>query len=132
MATAPLVNTIGEDTPEVVLGADDAKVIGVAPFAGTVTGVTYIPKSAITGADTNTRKVEVYNRKTGSGTTLVAGIQYNAGVNAAADTENAVTLSATPANLVVAEGDVLEFVSTHIGTGLADPGGHVIVTVSRS
>jgi len=131
---APLQSTLYVDAPAVgTAGNDDSAVIGVAPFAGTLTGVSYIPKAAITGAATNNRKVEVYNRgAAGAGTTLMASITYASGVNAAADDENTVTLSATPANLVVAEGDVLEWVSTHLNTGITDPGGVVKVTLARS
>ena len=44
-----------------------------------------------------------------------------------------VTLSTTPANLVVAAGDVITVQSLHVGsTGLADPGGTVLIALSRS
>jgi hypothetical protein len=68
----------------------------------------------------------------GAGTTSVASLALTSGVNAPAADEKALTLSGTPANLVVASGDVLEFDSTHVGTGIADPGGLVQVTFSRS
>lgn len=102
------------------------------PFAGTVTASTFVPVAAITGAATNNRSIAVVNRKQdGTGTTSVASITYASGVNAVAYDENVVTLSGTAANLVVAAGDVLEIRSTANGTGLADPGGSVIVTVNR-
>lgn len=101
--------------------------------AGTVTSVTYAPVTAITGANTNTRSVSLVNMgQTGVGTTVVATIQYNSGVNAAASDENTVTLSGTPANLVVAAGDILQWRSTAVGTGIADPGGLVAVTISAT
>ncbi len=103
-----------------------------APFVGVVASVKYIPKAAITGADTNTRKVTLYNRgQDGSGSTVVAQLQYNSGVNAVKWDENSVTLSGTSANLNVAEGDILTWNSLHVGTGLADPGGCVVVEFSR-
>jgi hypothetical protein len=46
--------------------------------------------------------------------------------------ETAIPLSGTPANLVVAAGDELQWQSTHVGTGIADPGGRVEVTFNRS
>lgn len=99
--------------------------------AGTVSSVTYAPVTAITGANTNTRSVSLVNMgQTGVGTTVIATIQYNSGVNAAASDENAVTLSATPANLVVAAGDILQWRSTAVATGIADPGGLVMVTIA--
>lgn len=133
MSKAPLHTVVTDDVPAVTIAATDSRVVGVSPFAGVVSGVSFIPKAAITGQATNTRKVELFNRGlAGSGTTLVATIQYNSGVNAVADDENAVTLSGTAANLVVAEGDVLEWVSTAVASGLVDPGGVVRVTLERT
>ncbi len=100
---------------------------------GVVTSVTYAPVTAITGAATNTRSVSLVNKgQTGAGNTVIATIQYNSGVNAAASDENTVTLSGTPANLNVAAGDILQWQSTAVGTGIADPGGLVCVTISPS
>lgn len=97
----------------------------------TVSAVTYAPVTAITGANTNTRSVSLVNKgQTGAGSTVVATIQYNSGVNAAAADENTVTLSATPANLNVVAGDILQWQSTAVGTGIADPGGLVCITAA--
>jgi hypothetical protein len=60
---------------------------------------------------------------------VIATIQYNSGVNAAAADENPVTLSATPANLAVSAGDILQWQSTAVGTGIADPGGLIAITI---
>jgi hypothetical protein len=130
---APNINRLQITAPAVgTAGNDDNAILGRAPFTGTVTGVSYIPKSAITGANTNTRRVALVNKgQSGSGTTEIAAIQYNSGVNAVAFDENIVTLSGTAANLDVVEGDILAFTSTHVGTGITDPGGLVIVTLSR-
>jgi hypothetical protein len=104
-----------------------------APFDGTVTGVTYTPTTAITGANTNTRSVSLVNKgQDGTGTTVIATLQFNSGTNAPAMDETAIPLSGTPANLVVAAGDELQWQSTHVGTGIADPGGRVEVTFNRS
>ena len=98
---------------------------------GTVTSVTYAPVTAITGANTNTRSLSLVNKgQAGAGNTVIATIQYNSGVNAAASDENAVTLSGTPANLNVVAGDILQWQSTAVGTGIADPGGLVAVTIA--
>ncbi len=98
---------------------------------GTVTAVTYSPVTAITGANTNTRSVSLVNKgQSGAGNTVVATIQYNSGVNAAASDENTVTLSGTPANLTVTAGDILQWQSTAVGTGIAAPGGLFCLTVS--
>jgi hypothetical protein len=94
--------------------------------------VQYVPEAAITGANTNTRSMTLFNKgQAGAGTTTVATLQFDSGVNAAANDEKAVTLSGTAANLDLAAGDTLLWRSLHIGTGQADPGGLVRVTVTR-
>jgi hypothetical protein len=55
-----------------------------------------------------------------------------AGVNATGDDAKTIPLSGTAANLTVAAGDVLTFESTHVGTGIAEPGGTAIVEITRS
>lgn len=118
--------------PAVATGSDDETVIGVAPFTGVVSAAAYIADTAITGADTNTRKIELFNRgQAGAGTTLIASKQFDNAVNATRFDETALTLSATAANLDVVAGDVLTLKSTHVGTGLADPGGTLKVTITR-
>lgn len=115
--------------PQATAGSDLNTNLFVVASDCTVTAVTYAPVTAITGANTNTRSVSLVNKGTdGSGTAVVATIQYNSGVNAAAADENTVTLSATPANLLLTAGQVLQWQSTHVGTGIADPGGLVNVT----
>jgi len=104
-----------------------------APFAGKVTSAAFIADALLTGANTNTRKIAIVNKgQAGAGTTEVAAKQFNSGVNAAAFDETALTLSATAADLVVAEGDILAVVSTAVGTGLADPGGVIEVKFART
>jgi hypothetical protein len=62
----------------------------------------------------------------------VATLNFGNGTNAAAFDERAITLSGTPANLVLAAGDVLALQSLHVATGITDPAGMVRVTVSRN
>jgi hypothetical protein len=132
--TAPYVRVIEADVPSVsTAGNDDDTVIAQAPFACTVTSVVYVPEAAITGADTNSRTVSLVNKgAAGSGTTTVASLALTSGVNATANDEKTITLSGTAANLVLAEGDTLQWRSIHVGTGITDPGGLVRVTVSRN
>lgn len=114
-------------------GTDDSTVLGRAPYAGTVTEVTYTPDAAITGAATNHRAVRLRNRgQSGAGTTVVAELAFDAGINAAAFDERTIPLSGTAANLVVAEGDILEWFSDAIGTGMVDPGGLARCVISRT
>lgn len=131
--TAPLTRVIEEGVPAAATAASDDTLIGQAPFAATVTAVEYVPEAAITGAATNTRRVELVNKgQAGTGTTAVASLQFDSGTNATANNEVAVTLSGTAANLVLAAGDTLQWRSIAVGTGLADPGGVARVTLSRS
>jgi hypothetical protein len=109
------------------------QVVAEAPFAGTVTAASFTPEAAITGDNTNTRTLTLRNTgQAGAGTTTVATLAFTTGNNGVAFDEKAFTLSGTPANLVVAEGDVLTVVETVAGSGLANPGGRVEVTFSRS
>ena len=132
--SAPLVNVIQQDVPAVsTAGNSDDSVIAQAPFAGTVTAVQYVPEAAITGAATNNRTVSLVNKgAAGSGSTVVATLTFANGTNATANNEVSLTLSSTAADLVVAEGDTLQWRSIANGTGLADPGGVAKVSVSRS
>jgi hypothetical protein len=131
---APLVRTLTADTDAVGAGADKTENIGTAPFDGVVSAVTFSPNATLTGANTDSRTISIVNKgQAGSGSTTIASKAFTSGVNAPASDETPVTLSVTPADLVVAQGDMLAFVSTHVGsTGLADPGGLVAVTFTRA
>jgi hypothetical protein len=136
-AWANLEEQVGEVRIEVAptaLGADALFISNPARYAGIVTAVEYYPRGAIAATDTNTRRLRVYNRgAAGAGTKQVAEKTYNvAGGALATKQKNNLTLSVTPADLVVAAGDVFEFASDKVGTGLADPGGTCIVVISRS
>jgi hypothetical protein len=132
--TAPLQRILEQDVaPVATAGNDLDSVVSQAPFDCTVTKVEFVPVAAITGANTNTRSVTLFNKgQAGAGTTTVATLQFDSGVNASASDEKAITLSGTPANLVLAAGDTLLWRSLHIGTGQTDPGGLVRVTATRN
>lgn len=118
--------------PQATAGSDLSTNIYQCPRAGTVSAVTYATVTAITGANTNTRSVSLVNKGTGAGTTVVATLQFDSGVNTTANSPKTITLSATAANLVVAAGDVLQWQSTHVGTGIADPGGLAQVSIAAN
>ena len=119
--------------PVATVGNDLNTNIYQAPRAGTVTAVGYATVTAITGANTNTRSVSLVNKgSSGSGTTVIATLQFDSGVNTTANVPKTITLSATPVNLVVAAGDMLQWQSTHVGTGIADPGGLVGITIAAN
>jgi hypothetical protein len=114
-------------------GADFVQPACVAPFDGEVTSVKLIPTTVLTGVVTNSRTISVVNKgQSGSGNTVVATKAFVNAVNAPAADETDITLSATAANRDVVEGDVLYITSTHVGTGLADPGGLIRITIQRS
>ncbi len=132
---APKIESLSATAPATTALVADVTMVAEAPFAGTVTEASYIPDAAVTGAASPaSRTVSVINRgQAGTGTTVVATLALLGGVNLVAGDERALTLSATPANLVVAVGDVLAWSSDPVGgTGLADPGGLVAVGLSRS
>lgn len=100
------------------------------PFKGTVARVSFIPSAAITANGTNFSTITVQNKGTNglSGTTAVASRVWSA-INSVQSVEELFILNATPANLEVAAGDVLQFVQTHTGTGLIIPAGVFVVYV---
>lgn len=122
-------------TVPIAAAAAGADAIGLteAPFAGTITGVTVTPVTVLTGANTDSRTFKVTNKgQADAGTAIPASKAFVSGVNAPAEDDTALTLSATAADLVVAAGDVLEVESLHIGsTGLAGPQAVVRITFSR-
>jgi hypothetical protein len=129
----PTKNYTARSTPVGTAGNDEVDEVVVCEFPGTVTAVTYSPDATITGAATNNRTVSLVNKgQAGSGTTVVATLNFASGTNATGGDEKAIPLSGTAANLVVASGDVLEWQSTHIGTGITDPGGLVRVNIDRT
>jgi hypothetical protein len=129
--TAPFGAALTRSVQPVATAGNSLTTIAfIAARAGTVSAVTYTTPTAITGANTNTRSVTLVNKgPAGAGTTTVATLQFDSGVNTVAADEKTITLSGTPANLVVAAGDVLQWQSAAVGTGIADPGGLVAMTV---
>lgn len=115
--------------PQGTANATRTTVIGVAPFAGVVSSVSFVAAAAITGDDTDNRKFAVVNKgQAGAGTTEVAGVTFETDVDAAAAVAMAVPVADDAGDLVVAAGDVLTLVETISGTGLAHGGGLVSVT----
>jgi hypothetical protein len=132
--SAPYIQTLQAQNEAIAAGSDGAVIVGRAPFAGTVTAVSYTPEANITGNDAESRAFTVVNKGAdGNGTTVVATRDMATGVGATDFNEDALTLSVVAGALTVAEGDILAFLSVHEGaTGLADPGGLVKVTIARS
>lgn len=105
-------------------GNDNDIEIGHAPMTGTVSKVELIPDATQNGADTNSRTLTLKNVTQSNAT--VASLAMTNGVNLTANTEKDLTLGA---GVAVNEGDVLELNSAHVGTGLAFPGGKLIVHI---
>lgn len=131
---SPLTKTFSAVIPATGATADFVVAICEAPFAGTVTAVKYVADTAITGANTDSRTGRLHNRgQAGAGTTVVASKAFTLAVDAAQYDATAITLSAVAGATTVAAGDVLTWESLHVGSsGLADPGGTVLVTITRS
>lgn len=102
----------------------------VVPFNCKVVGVTYTPKSVVTGAATNNFTATVRNRgAAGAGAAQPAQLNFANGVNAPAFVATALTLSGTAADLLLTAGDVLTVEKLNVGTGMAMPAGTITVDV---
>lgn len=104
-------------------------VVGRSRLPGIVSTVQYIPAGSITGAATNNRTLTLLNRGTGAGTVAVATLQLVSGTDLVANTPKTITLAAGAA-LTINPGDILGWESSAVSSGLADPGGLVIVQMS--
>lgn len=96
----------------------------------TITAATYTPNAAIKGAETNSRTVSIIDVTeaaapvTAAKAALVAGVESPAGVEKALGLEEAAKLKVKAGANVVAN-------SAHVGTGIPDPGGIVLVTYTH-
>lgn len=100
----------------------------IAPFDLKITGAKWIPAAAVTADGSNYFTLNLRNRTTGAGAALPASRSYVA-TNSVAFVPEAMTLSATAADLLVAAGDLVTVSKVNTGTGLAMPDGVVQVTV---
>jgi hypothetical protein len=130
--TAPLVNTTRTVFPGQATPATDESVVAmIAPFDATITRVSYTPDTAMTGSAT-ARFLRLRNRgATGALGVTIAERELVAGQNPAAYDEYDITLSATAGNRDVSQGDVIEWFSDAVSTGIADPGGVVTIEFTR-
>lgn len=133
MPQSPLVEIKHGSAPARTIAADGSAPLFRAPFAAIVAAIYFVAAATLTGADTDSRTVQVVNKgQNGLGAVVIASLAFVNGVIATAFDEKALTLSVTAADLLVAEGDILAVVSTHVGNGLADPGGIVEVKFGRT
>lgn len=100
----------------------------VAPYNLKITGVKWIPAAAVTADPTNNFTLNLRNRgAAAAGAALPASRSY-AATNSVAFVAEAMTLSATAADLLVSTGDVLTVSKVNTGTGLALPDGVIQVS----
>lgn len=129
---SPHIERFTADVPAVAAGTTTSTALLEAPFAGTVTAVSYTPVANMTGDSTNSRTFTLVNKGAdGNGTTVIATRAMITGQDATDFNEDALTLSVVEGATDVAEGDILAWVSTHVASGLADPGGLVQVEITR-
>lgn len=111
-------------------GADQKTMVGRVRRTGLVNSVEFIPNWNQTGVVTNNRTFTLFNRRSdGTGTTTMAIIAMTSGTNFTSGVASSMALQ-TAANRIVAVGDVLELVSLHVGSGLPDVGGKIVVQQS--
>lgn len=133
-SASPHESTIYGHLPASTILQTTAQELGQVPEDSNVAAIAYTPEANITGAASPaSRTLTLYNRgQSGAGTTVVGTLAFIGGVNGVANDEIDFTLSGTATDLQCVEGDVLQVVSAPVGgTGLADPGGEVTVTLTR-
>jgi hypothetical protein len=131
--------------PPVAAGVTQTFSLGAYPEDGVIEGIWYIPTGALTGANTNTRRHEITTITSLFGLATAAYTQYDSGVNLVAGQPSALLCpfnnlgsvyrtSAGPLGKPLwapafwyTSQNFLQFVSTAVGTGLADPGGTVLI-----
>lgn len=131
----PKAATLKATVPAATIAATQDQVIGESPVAGTVIGVSFTPEAALTAHGTDYRTFKVVNKgQAGAGTTAVATFATDTVTtdDLVAFDEKAIPLSATAADLVVAEGDILAAVETVAGNGIAHSGYQIVVEIARS
>lgn len=131
--TFPMTRRYKANVEPVGTTADTLTIVDSAIESETVSSVIYIPSAARAGAATNNRTLTLYKRGTaGTGTVVVAQLNLASGVDLSDNVPKTITLSTTSANLLLTAGEVLEWESLHISTGIPDPGGLVQVNTTRT
>jgi hypothetical protein len=106
-------------------GTPDEFTLIRVPYNATLVAAYWIPKAAVTADATNFAQLTVRNRgAAGAGTTKPAARTY-AAVNSVAFVAEAMTLSATAADLALVAGDVLTAEKLVTATGVALPPGTI-------
>lgn len=111
---------------QATLGTDDNWPLWRAPNKVQIASVSFVPADAITANATH-YSIYTLTRYTAGATATAVATRTWAATNSVAETPEAMTLSATAANLVLAEDDTLSMVKTHGGNGLVIPDGALII-----
>ncbi len=118
--------------PKVAAGTADTLSVWKNKTGATVkiTGVGFVPDTAITGDDTNYMTLKLINKElNGAGTVEVtAAKSYTSGVDVTNFTEDSLTLSTTAANLLVDNGEVLALDKAEAAAGMDLPAGIIVLT----
>lgn len=133
--TAPLISKIKAFVPaQGTANATQDEVIGLAPFAGTIVGVSIVPEASLVAHASNYRTFRVVNKgQAGSGTTVAATFATDTVTtdDLTAFDEKAIPLSGVAGATTVAEGDVLVADETVAASGVAHSGYTITVSISR-
>jgi len=111
---------------QATLGTDDDWPVWQAPAKAKVTSVNFVPSAAVTANATHYSVYTLTRYTAGASATTVATRTW-AATDSAAETPEAMTLSATAANLLLAADDHLAVVKTHGGNGLVIPDGLLVI-----
>jgi len=111
---------------QATLGTDDDWPVWQAPLKCEITAVKFVPSAAVTANATH-YSIYTLTRYTAGATATTVATRTWAATDSVAETPEAMTLSATAANVLLAADDTLAMVKTHGGNGLVIPDGLVVI-----
>lgn len=107
-------------------GTDDNWPVWQAPLKCQITAVKFVPSANITANGTNYSTYTLTRYTAGASGATVATRAWSA-TDSVAETPEALTLSGTAANLLLAADDTLSVVKTHAASGLTIPDGLLVI-----
>lgn len=111
---------------QATLGTDDNWPVWYSPYKSQIISATFVPSAAITANATHYSVYTLTRYTAGASATTVATRTW-AATDSVAETAEAMTLSGTAANLLLAAADTLSVVKTHGGNGLVIPDGLLVI-----
>lgn len=111
---------------QATLGTDDNWPVWQAPHKCQITSATFVPSAAVTANATH-YSVYTLTRYTAGASGAAVATRSWAATDSVAETPEAMTLSGTAANLLLAVDDTLSMVKTHGGNGLVIPDGLLVI-----